>query len=1402
MEVVGGVASVIAIVDLAAKIAKICAGYINEVRDYEVEIKAVKDRVQCTGKVLEELDGLLKGPHQEKLKTSLQLQNTLTACKDELEELLKRIERKSPVTANQPGPSNKPSKGFMKFFSSHKKGTTGATISNVARILIWPIEKAEVAKIITRLEGMEDAIKLAIQIDQTKVILDVDVKLNLVNLPVAEGASFGWYGDGHEPKCLPSTREELLRKVDDWVNGPTDKYMFWLSGAAGTGKSTIARTVAETYQRAGLLGASFFFRRGAGDRANASKFFTTLATNLMQHIPAIRARISSAIEQEPDLPRKVLKEQFDKLVLEPILASKHQGRIVLVIDALDECDNDKDVLTIVRLLGLMKPLKSMAIDVRIFVTSRREVFINAGFQKISGDFQDLVLHDIEEQKILHDITVFLEYELRKIKTDHAYRDTLPPSWPEPSIIETLARMSCPLFIIASTICRFIEEPETLPADQLKGILERQHKLIDANPEMSLRATYLQIINQRVKNKTASQIKEMLREFQDIIGTIVLLQSPLSQASLSRFIDMQESKIRVRLDGFQSVIHLPAAPDEVIKTFHLSFREFLLDPQTQEQSPLWIEECQVHSRITERCINIMKKHLRKNVCDLESPDSRRDSIPPDTIQKTFPPELQYACRYWAYHLKKSGQDVRNGGIAHTFLQDYVLEWLEATSILRINFYNIDTILGLESATSEENGDQISKLLSDIRRFIRYNYEVIDGTPLQIYHSALLFSPQNCLLRQKFYPLHLDWVREGPQVPEDWGSLLQKIQVDDRTVRGGSRSLTFSPNGERITVTSGSGGARTWDLKTGALLKSDTNFTSSPIYSPDGAWAVAQVGGGNMVISDYITGVEVKKIVPSTDHSSEKFVPVEFSPDGKYFLSIAGLGGEKSLLWDTATWDPIRSWGPESTYGGLFSHDSSLVVTWNWNRGLMVWDVGSGDLLQEMPELGLDGGVVKFSPNREWLGYASDGDMIILRLTGKKLKWVPQIRRSGSHFTDVAFLSNDEVIAIDHSGTVLVWRILESGLTPPRIIGRNMHESYFATSIGISPDGKILATLGRGEHDQSSSLRLWDIAGPLQEDVDSTSRQKLGSVIASHMVDFVTLSMNCDFIASGSAARGQDEGGSRIILWRISCDRVTLHKRLSFREYREEDYKVQLIRGTFSWGGKLLALIDDLEGILGVWDTESGDAIYTSTIGKWSDIFEMGPLQLGFNGARLPTTQFAFSPDNKLLALSSSEYPGPTVIVDLNSCLEPIRLSSRLKSRVNDSSFLAFSKQGNILAWVGPSSCELWCTERWVIIKTLTQGLQLTTPLSDVPDVWELEHDGGSGLEKLKFDLRGPSKTSKKIGAGNVAWSEGWIVQNGVKVLWVPPSFRGNNQVCWEIRGDMVVVGNSNCMDIWRFESPIS
>src|SRR5277367_5564390 len=208
--------------------------------------------------------------------------------------------------------------------------------------------------------------------------LDSDV---LQRLPYVFDAPFNSYTKQDSPTCLPNTRVGLLEEIYNWVNSEDERCIYWLSGLAGTGKSTIARTVARRYFEQKRLGASFFFSRGGGDVGHAGKFFTSIAVQLAYNAPSLRRYISEAAEEQIDIANHSLRDQWRQLVIRPLLRSDKRlspSSYLLIVDALDECDNEDHIHTILQLLAEARSLTTVRL--RVFLTSRPEVPIRHGIR--------------------------------------------------------------------------------------------------------------------------------------------------------------------------------------------------------------------------------------------------------------------------------------------------------------------------------------------------------------------------------------------------------------------------------------------------------------------------------------------------------------------------------------------------------------------------------------------------------------------------------------------------------------------------------------------------------------------------------------------------------------------------------------------------------------------------------------------------------------------------------------------------------------------------------------------------------------------------------------------------------------------------------------------------------------
>jgi ABC-type dipeptide/oligopeptide/nickel transport system ATPase component len=508
--------------------------------------------------------------------------------------------------------------------------------------------------------------------------------VDMLSLPSADGAFFGSFMDRHEDECLPGTRTDLLRQVQDWERS-SDKCMFWLSGMAGTGKSTIARTVARSLKEDGTLGASFFFKRDRVDRATAAKFFPSIVKQLAVRIPQMIAGIQKAIEDDPAIANKTLPEQFDRLMLQPLLAidpGQAVSSTVVVIDALDECEPTEDVKFILN--SLAKVITATSIPIRFFLTSRPEQPIRLKLEQIGKRYyQHTPLHKVHDDMTKHDITLYLKEKFSEIQQNPEH--SLPPAWPGDDQIEILAARAAPLFIFAATVYRFVADSGFDPEERLQEFLTN-------SSGSKLDRTYRPVLKQLLADDK-SEREKLIAEFQKIIGVIILLADPLSVSSLAELLELHTSKIFLRLRSFHSVLIIPSDFNSPIRTFHSSFHDYLLDEETRndtEISQFWVDKGEKHELITRQCLNVMGRYLKKNICGLPSYGSNRTEIDPASIARFLPPALQYACHYWVYHLNRSSAPARILDQALLFLKEHFLHWLESMSILGLMSGTLDAV----------------------------------------------------------------------------------------------------------------------------------------------------------------------------------------------------------------------------------------------------------------------------------------------------------------------------------------------------------------------------------------------------------------------------------------------------------------------------------------------------------------------------------------------------------------------------------------------------------------------------------------------------------------------------------------------------------------------------------------
>ena len=367
-----------------------------------------------------------------------------------------------------------------------------------------------------------------------------------------------------------------------------------------------------------------------------------------------------------------------------------QSSYLIVVDAIDECESENEIQTILQLLAEVRSLRS--VKLRIFLTSRPEVSIRYGvYQLPKAEHQDFVLHDISPEIVNHDIHVFLEYNLGLIGRERS----MEADWPGEQAIERLVNNASGLFIWAATTCRFIREGKKRKVieNRLSSVVRSSGSITE--PEKHLNEIYIKVLKHSISAEFSDEekkdVSDMLR---CTLGSIAVLLSPLSIHALSGLLFVPKEEINETLEDFHAILDILEDQTPPLHLHHPSFRDFLLDKGRCTDPSFQVDGEQAHRVLAEKCIRIMSTSLKQDVCGLDAPGMLIINVENSRVEQCLPPEVQYASLYWVQHLQKSGAQLYDNDRVHQFLQVHFLHWLEALSWMRKMSEGIYAITSLE------------------------------------------------------------------------------------------------------------------------------------------------------------------------------------------------------------------------------------------------------------------------------------------------------------------------------------------------------------------------------------------------------------------------------------------------------------------------------------------------------------------------------------------------------------------------------------------------------------------------------------------------------------------------------------------------------------------------------------
>ncbi|KAF4448098.1 WD domain-containing [Fusarium albosuccineum] len=794
-----------------------------------------------------------------------------------------------------------------------------------------------------------------LQNDILDAVRDVDQRQLLLSLKVTGNAIFdSGKTSGVEVPCLPGTQRRILKEIQDWTENPTGETILWLQGMAGTGKTSVALTVANALNErqpftdgaesptTAFLGASFFFKQGDATRNSTSELFPTLAWCLASVLPDLKLHIADAIVNNLGIETKGPQQQLKELILGPLSLLDEKTfvplRLVVVVDALDECDENEAE----NLLGMLANIKHLQqVQLRILITSRREGHLLRGFKELPGElYRSVRLDKIElptdENEQIDDITLYLSHTLAGI----AKKNDVEEDWITDAEIKKLREKANGLFIYAATTCRFLDSRDFDDKDardqRLELIFEDEWETV--GPQQTVDGIYIKVLKFSDMGTSHKSLRDKLYlDIGRLLGFIAVFFEPASVATLRHFLPLMRDKLSGRLRRLHSIVSVPENETSPIALVHLSFRDFILSEKRSKQLPFRVEEASMHREVFERCLELMFLELRQDICDLVLPGKFVSEVLPSQIEQCIPQYLRYACRYWVDHLAKLDHGRRtevgleDGGRVHVFLQEKFLYWLEVMAFIKEASSVILIINQLQTLINPSEHSDLSSLVYDVKRFVLSNRWIIENAPLQIYCSALLFCPKGSLMRSHFQHLIPDWVLQQPKTQEDWNSELGALQGHAK----GVIAVAMSPTENLVASISDDGTTRVWDYITGSerFRFQDSERTHSVSFSADGRKVASGLHGGSIRVRDLAKGNEIEL------NSDPSLLVIAFSPTVSSTLASASFYG-KLRIWnvDGEREVSVRDIDGEYIQPVLaFSHDGRFVATVSGNTLVTLWSV---------------------------------------------------------------------------------------------------------------------------------------------------------------------------------------------------------------------------------------------------------------------------------------------------------------------------------------------------------------------------------------------------------------------------------------------------------------------------------
>ncbi|KAF5320247.1 hypothetical protein D9611_011285 [Ephemerocybe angulata] len=704
--------------------------------------------------------------------------------------------------------------------------------------------------------------------------------------------------------CTPGTRVDILSGAVSWANDHSTESpsVYWVFGPAGSGKSTIAFTLARRFELTGdindtiKLGGNFFCSRLFDETRTVTQIVPTIVYHLALRCPAFAEtlRVSASfdvIDQDPAIQLKeLLVDPWCKSRPENDDGSSNAGRFLIVVDALDEIEGKEGSDFLRALLDVIR--ENNLPGLKFFITSRSDPDLVARVEAFEQK-KWFRLQDVEEEVVSADIAKYLQANFPHLK------DTVE--------MNRLLAFSGALFVCAATLVRYL------------GVLSRHEQ------GQALASLFLESSNPQKKTLSATRLLDVLyheiltKAFEgfDIEFRITRLRvlhtflstpertSTTTVASLLFPKDPTDSEgnspglppYTVELVNdvlFRLHAVLYTDENQLVLSYHKSFTDFVYDQDRSKE--FCYNQAALHERLAKGCFQVMKAGLRFNIANIASSfllDSENTELS-TLVKRSMTDDLAYSCRQWAYHIlfatPATEGEIPVVLMLSDFLQLRALFWIEAMNLLGC--------VGLCDPTFRAVGywvtmkdTVIARLCGEAASFALY----FSGSPASSSTPHLYVSALSTWLGKG--DICERWRRHFPRIPgfatrgSHAGATLMEITVGEEV-----NAMAVSGDGRIMASGTLDGFVRLWDATTGktqAVLEGHSAHVTSIMFSGEGTWIASGSHDGTVRVWDVSTG-KARGVLEGHDGG---VTSVAFSGDDTRIAS--GSWDRTVRVWDALT-----------------------------------------------------------------------------------------------------------------------------------------------------------------------------------------------------------------------------------------------------------------------------------------------------------------------------------------------------------------------------------------------------------------------------------------------------------------------------------------------------------------------